>query len=121
MRWQKDTVSHSGMEFTVTQADGMILGDLNIKNCFVYNRDNYVTLTGADGTMDLTDLLSTCHLTSNGETNLSIDWTGILGALPSGNYSLLLVIEDIYNEEDLDPTSRNYRDVQNYAVDFVIP
>ena len=116
-----DNVSPSGMEFTVTQAEGMILGDLNIRNCFVYNRDNYLTLTRADGTMDLTDLLSTCHLTSNGETNLSIDWTDVLGALPSGNYSLLLVIEDIYNEEDLDPTSRNYRDVQNYAVDFVIP
>ena len=118
---ESTTVSPTGLEFTVTQADGMILGELNISNCFVYNKDNSQTLIRTDGTMDLTTLLSTCCLTSNDETAVSIDWTDVLGSLPSGNYSLLLVIEDIYDEADLDPAVSNYRDVQNYAVDFVIP
>lgn len=114
-------VTSAGMTVRISQSEGQfILGNLRILHCWVYDRDNCMDLTGEDGTLDISIISSAKELTINGSTELTVEWLQNLGSLPSGNYSLILVIEDVYNTDNIEPNQRNYRDIQNYSIDFTV-
>lgn len=72
-------------------------------------------------------LANTSHLNTlpqdipkNQSSTLEIDWTGQYGQLSSGEYQLLLYIEDNYDMSEVHPLNKNYTDKQIYKLSFEI-
>lgn len=60
-------------------------------------------------------------LAMNGTCENTIDWTGVYGELPAGNYILRLGVKDFYDEEQMHPLMKNFYDHQYYDFPFTIP
>lgn len=57
----------------------------------------------------------------NAESTFTVSWEKSHGELSHGEYLLRLWFTDVYNETDLHPLTRNYRDNQPYVIPFAIP
>lgn len=109
-------VSNTGLTLTCDQSGGQQFGQLSI-SCFeLVNAEGFVPKI--NGSNESTDYKQ--PLLMQGETEFTIDWSANFGELPMGQYQLLLYIEDIYNESEIHPLSRNYHDIQAYTVEFSI-
>lgn len=54
-------------------------------------------------------------------TTIYLNWEDDYGRLPSGTYSLILGMTDIFTEEQRHPLMLDYHDWQAYGLEFVIP
>lgn len=59
-------------------------------------------------------------LTMGGTSSLFFDFAGPFGSLPAGDYMLTVEIADHYDEAEVHPLTRNYRDIQWYCIEFTI-
>lgn len=59
-------------------------------------------------------------LTMGGTTQLFFDFVEPFGSLAAGDYILTVEIVDHYDESEVHPLMRNYRDIQWYSIGFTI-
>lgn len=59
-------------------------------------------------------------LTMGGTSSLFFDFAAPFGSLPAGDYMLTVEIADHYDEAEVHPLTRNYRDIQWYCIEFTI-
>lgn len=107
----------TGVTFAVTQAAGQQIGQLKINSYFIGKKDG-TPLDKLNGTREheYTDIA----ISTNGTTEISIDWTDSFGSLTAGQYLLYLSVEDDYDKSSVHPLMKNYYDSQDYFVEFNI-
>ena len=110
-------VSPTGMTIRCTHSGGQLIGQPEIVDYSLSYDGKYLPLN--DGFAFSPSLNAT--LQTNDVTELTIDWTEPYGQLSSGEYELVLWIQDIYDESQKHPLMRNFYDTQIYAVRFEIP
>ena len=110
-------VSPTGLTLRCTQSGGQLIGQPEIQSYWLcYNGKNLPLNDGFAFSPSLNATLQT-----NDVTEVAIDWTEPYGQVSSGEYELLLWIQDIYDESQKHPLMRNFYDTQIYAVRFEIP
>lgn len=116
-------VDRTGLTIACTQSGGQQLGTLEVQTQRL-ERKNPDTLawenveeaqTGTPWAPPANGLL-----TMGGTSSLFFDFAGPFGSLPAGDYMLTVEIADHYNEAEVHPLMRNYRDVQWYTIEFTI-
>lgn len=113
----------TGLTVTCTQSGGQQLGTLEVQTQWL-ERKNPDTLAWENVEETQTDTTWTPPangpLTMGGTSSLFFDFAEPFGSLPAGEYRLTVEIADHYNEAEVHPLMRNYRDVQWYTIEFTI-
>lgn len=60
-------------------------------------------------------------LAMEGESTFSLDWTEKYGALPSGNYELVLCVNDHFDESQVHPLMKDFQQRQYYSIELTLP
>lgn len=116
-------VDRTGLTIACTQSGGQQLGTLEVQAQWL-ERKNPDTLawenveeaqTGTPWAPPANGLL-----TMGGTSSLFFDFAGPFGSLPAGDYMLTVEIADHYDEAEVHPLTRNYRDIQWYCIEFTI-
>ena len=110
---QMKEVSSTSMRLICTQSDGQQIGQLHM---FAYSIRSEQGPVGEPVMVDFSTDIQT-----NSTTELLLDWTDLYGALPSGEYMVILALQDIYNSDSVHPLMVNYTDYQDYELPFSIP
>ena len=110
-------VSPTGLTLRCTQSGGQLIGQPEILNYSLVslNGNNLTRNEGFEAAPSLNVTLQT-----NDVTELTIDWAAPYGQLPSGEYELDFLIEDIYDESQKHPLMRNFYDTQFYVLYFTV-
>jgi len=125
-------IDFSGITITCRQSGGQQLGALNAGGVILSKKDP--NTQALEQVQPLTEeaqpipYAGSRHwdpnpegcLTMGGTKELSFDFAGLYGQLPTGDYVLSLQIVDLYDEEDVHPLMRNYHDEQWYDIEFTI-
>lgn len=104
-----------------TQENGQQLGTLTIQRYSIYNTaEGQRTERNLVCTIDEEEKLRQEYpIPSGAQTDISLDWEKLYGSLPSGDYELHLMIEDVYDKtQPRSPLQQNYTDIQRYVVPF---
>ncbi len=104
-----------------TQENGQQLGTLTIQRYSIYNTaEGQRTERNLVCTIDEEEKLRQEYpISSNAQTDITLDWEKLYGSLPSGDYELHLMIEDVYDKtQPRSPLQQNYTDIQRYVVPF---
>lgn len=104
-----------------TQENGQQLGTLTIQRYSIYNTaEGQRTERNLVCTIDEEEKLRQEYpIPSGAQTDITLDWEKLYGSLPSGDYELHLMIEDVYNKtQPRSPLQQNYTDIQRYVVPF---
>lgn len=116
-------VDRTGLIIACTQSGGQQLGTLEVQTQWL-ERKNPDTLAWENVEEAQTDTTWTPPangpLTMGGTSSLFFDFAEPFGSLPAGDYRLTVEIADHYNEAEVHPLMRNYRDVQWYTIEFTI-
>lgn len=105
----------------VVQKKGQQIGTLTVKRYHIYRTDGvHRTEQNPVCTADEEEKLRQEYpISSNAQTDISLDWEKLYGSLPSGDYELHLMIEDVYDKtQPRSPLQQNYTDTQRYVVPF---
>lgn len=116
--FEVEDVSPTGIRLLCTHSEGQQIGQIYLLNYLLSNEND--TLSRVDGSNVRQDF-EAIALTMNGTTEITIDWSEYYGDLPSGDYQLLLDLEDVYDESNIHPLMTNYYDLMNFLVEFSIP
>lgn len=104
-----------------TQKNGQQLGTLTIQRYSIYNTaEGQRTERNLVCTIDEEEKLRQEYpIPSGAQTDITLDWEKLYGSLPSGDYELHLMIEDVYDEtQPRSSLQQNYTDIQRYVVPF---
>lgn len=128
-------VDSSGITISFSQSGGQQMGELNVGTHVLYRKDDASTF-GLESVEPLNEEGQPIlfmglgdkswepdpnrFLTMGGTKELSYNFTRLYGELPAGDYEIVLQIVDCYNEEEVHPLMRNYRDDQWYDIEFTI-
>ncbi len=116
-------VGSTGLRITCTQSGGQQLGTLEVQTQWL-ERKNPDTLAWENVEEAQTSTAwappANGPLTMGGTSSLFFDFDEPFGSLPAGDYILTVEIVDHYNESEVHPLMRNYRDTQWYSIDFTI-
>ena len=118
LRFVVDAVTSGGISFESTQAEGVQIGTLTIVDYYIYctDSDTYLDTLPDSGGIASPDI----PIPSNAQTQIDIDWSQIYGALPEGEYELVLAIRDVFDPAQVHPFMRDYADKQNYRIPFTV-
>lgn len=116
-------VDCTGLTIACTQSGGQQLGTLEVQTQWL-ERKNPDTLAWENVEEAQTGTAwappANGPLTMGGTSSLFFDFAEPFGSLPAGDYRLTVEIADHYNEAEVHPLMRNYRDVQWYTIEFTI-
>lgn len=116
-------VDRTGLTIACTQSGGQQLGTLEVQTQWL-ERKNPDTLAWENVEEAQTGTAwappANGPLTMGGTSSLFFDFAEPFGSLPAGDYRLTVEIADHYNEAEVHPLMRNYRDVQWYTIEFTI-
>lgn len=104
-----------------TQKNGQQLGTHSIQRYSIYNTaQGQRTERNLVCTIDEEEKLRQEYpIPSGAQTDITLDWEKLYGSLPSGDYELHLMIEDVYDKtQPRSPLQQNYTDIQRYVVPF---
>lgn len=123
LNFEISQVDRTGLTIACTQSGGQQLGTLEVQTQWL-ERKNPDTLAWENVEEAQTDTTWTPPangpLTMGGTSSLFFDFAEPFGSLPAGDYRLTVEIADHYNEAEVHPLMRNYRDVQWYTIEFTI-
>ncbi len=116
-------IRSDGITLNCAHYGGQQLGDLYVRFYNLYKKD---AETHAEEFME--PLIDEFRGESNldilinreGETEIPVDFTHLHGELPAGDYVIYLMIDDVYNKEEVHPLMRNYYDNQFFGLPFTI-
>ena len=100
-----------------THSGGQQIGQLQTEFYSLYDREGNFIIGVNGQTGGLCDPL---NIQLDGESELVINWTNSHDQLPTGDYTLCLEIQDIYDETDVSALTRNFHDRQPYHIDFTV-
>lgn len=106
-------ISPTSVMLNCTQSSGQQIGQLHVYT-YSIRGDN-----GSIGEPIMVDYNT--DLQMNGTTELLLDWSSLYGALPSGEYRLIIALQDVYDYDQIHPLMINYTDYQDYEITFTIP
>lgn len=116
-------VGSTGLRVTCTQSGGQQLGTLEVESYWL-GRKAPDALGWENVEERQTDnawtFSANVPLTMGGTSSLFFDFAEPFGALLAGDYILTVEIVDHYDESQVHPLMRNYRDTQWYSIDFTI-
>lgn len=116
-------VDCTGLTIACTQSGGQQLGTLEVQTQRL-ERKNPDTLAWENVEEAQTGTAwappANGPLTMGVTSSLFFDFAEPFGSLPAGEYRLTVEIADHYNEAEVHPLMRNYRDVQWYTIEFTI-
>lgn len=105
-------ISPTSITLSCTQSAGQQMGQLHV---YAYSlRGN----RGPIGEPVMVDFSR--DLQMNDTTELLFDWSDLYGALQSGEYTLLVAVQDVYDYDHVHPLMVNYTDYQDYEIKFSI-
>lgn len=117
LTWEVVDVTPSNVTLSAVQSGGFLRGQLQYVGFLILNSDGIAPevldqrATGSQPTW----------LETNGSTRVELDFTEAFGELPSGSYTLLLKVEDVYDKAQVYPLLNGLRTVQFYEVPIEIP
>lgn len=112
---QASSATPTDITILCTQSGGQHMGELKVSYFGLLNSNR----APIDSLIEWSEYeFSPIIIPQETTSQLCIDWTARYGELPSGTYYLALEIEDIYDETN--DLVKNYSDVQNYYVEFII-
>ncbi len=107
-------VTPNGISLKCTQSGGQQIGTLTIDWYHLSNEEGFLPEQN-------TEYRSTkIPLVMNGETTIQIDWQEAYGTLPSGEYTIVLNVLDIFDPEQVHPLMQDFHDWQNYPISFSV-
>ena len=102
------------IEFAVTQSEGQHANQLILESFWLNDSDDKAVIPH--------QMLETAtELLNDDITTLAIDWPKEFDTLAPGVYKLYLLVSEQYEQEDVHPLQRNYRDTQTYSIEFTVP
>lgn len=105
-------VSPTCMTLECTQSAGQQIGQLHM---YAYS------IRGEQGPIGEPVMVDySTDLQMNGTTDLILDWSDLYGSLPSGEYKLIIALQDVYDFDQVHPLMVNYTDYQDYEITFSI-
>ncbi len=123
-----------GIEFEVKEANatsltlrmrqygGQQIGQLCLDRYGLYHTENkQERIKKLDGTKESVSIAQAIPLQMNGTSEITLNWEMDYGVLSSGNYTMYLYIQDIFDAEDVHPLMEDFSDNQIYWIDFAIP
>lgn len=108
----------TGLTLTVQQSGGQQMGNLMVESYMLFNTD-YKPVAILDDSCYLLD--PPLPIQSQGQSTLTLDWSGLHGPVAPGAYRLKVRIQDQYDPASVPPLTRNYHDSQSYWLDVTIP
>lgn len=102
-----------GATVKINHQDGQQIGSLEIIDFSVYASDRPLFTVGFENSEHI-------PISKNGVTEVALFWGESNGSLTSGEYLLVLNIEDIYDPSDVHPLMQNFYDTQRYYTFFII-
>lgn len=136
LRFDISKADPSGITLSCCQSGGQQLGTLNIGTHILYKLNSRTLafeqleplttegepslFTGYRNGFESWTPDPNRFLTMGGEKELYIPLGRLYGLLSAGDYEIVLQIVDCYNEEEVHPLMRNYRDDQWYSIEFTV-
>lgn len=108
----------TGLTLTVQQSGGQQMGNLMVESYMLFDTD-YKPVAILDDSCYLLD--PPLPIQSQGQSTLTLDWSGLHGPVAPGAYRLKVRIQDQYDPASVPPLTRNYHDSQSYWLDVTIP
>ena len=106
-------ISPTSITLNCAQSGGQQIGQLHM---YAYS------ISGNQGPIDEPVMVDySTDLQMNSTTELVFDWSELYGSLPSGEYRLIIALQDVYDFDQVHPLMVNYTDYQDYEVTFSIP
>lgn len=104
-------VTESGIVIETAQQDGQNFGDLYLTDFYLVSEPDQTFLreTMADVYIPVT---------MGGSGSIQLDWNQ---AMPAGDYTLVVRLEEVYDKADVPSLMRNYHDTQQYLIPITIP
>lgn len=119
IRFTIEESSSEKLTLCCTQSGGQQFGNLAIMDYSIYFADDEEwVISSAAYTPN--EFAYESFISKDDTSILTIDWSTIYDKLPSGDYTLMLRITDIYDEANLHPLLNNFHDTQIYYIDFHI-
>jgi len=114
-------VTSTGMTLHITQSGGQHMGQLCVGSFSIapyeWEGDWWSRETGD---YSFADTRSERMIENNAVTQMHISWEKLEGSLPSGKYEIRLYIDDVFDEKNMHPLTKNYTDSQMYRLEEVI-
>lgn len=108
-------VSPTGVTILCQQSGGQQIGELYIDYVWWLSEVTEKSLTADDQPSP------EIPLAMEGESSLSFDWSEKYGTLPSGNYELILCVNDHFDEAQVHPLMKDFQQRQYYSIELTIP
>lgn len=109
------------LSLLITQSSGQQFGTLRMESGFDLSKQNdQGSWENFYSSSALFLKANPFYITSNGTTELTIDWPATCEELPAGSYSLHLRIVDTFGAGKLHPFTRDYTDQQFYDIEFTV-
>lgn len=104
-------ITEKGILIETTQQGGQNFGDLYLTDFYLVSEPDreYLGETMADVYLPIT---------MGGTGTIQLDWNQ---AMPAGDYTLVVRLEEIYNRDEMPSLMRNYHDTQQYLIPITIP
>lgn len=96
------------------QNKGQQIGTLEIIDFSIYSSEKPLFTINFNSTERVS-------ITKNGVSEFVVSWEDRKGSLESGEYLLVLNIEDVYTPSDVHPLMKNFYDKQRYYLNLKIP
>lgn len=109
-------ISPTGLSIQCTQSGGQQIGQLETMYYAIWSDGQFQEQINESNESPSLKIA----IQSEGVTELTIDWAGSYGQLPSGDYELLLYIQDVYDESQKHPLTNNFYDKQIYTLEFTV-
>lgn len=108
----------NGLTLTYTQSGGIQIGTLVTSHFTLFHSGEKRTFVPLISPAEENFPHIAIH--QNSLSDLTLDWTKTYGELPSGDYTMVLYIEEKYDATKLSPLIKNYTDLQGYTLNFSI-
>lgn len=103
-----------GMVLECLQSGGQQIGTLHADYFMLFKANE--PAAGDTVTIDCST-----PLTMGGTCEITLDWSDTYGELPSGDYEVLLLVRDEFDESQVHPLMRDFKSNQYYIVEFAVP
>ena len=102
------------------QIEGQQIGQLFLTHYIIANQDGWLDRID-ENENQIAFFENLVPITMNGEGQLTIEFVDVYGSLPSGEYEIILYVEDIFDESAVHPLMEDFIENMPFIVSFEIP
>ena len=114
-------VQATGATVTCTQSGGQQIGQLDISAFMIGSAESGEWLLLP--TLDFSGEMPGCDqaVRMEGSFRFRLDWSEAYGELPSGEYDIVFLVHDRFDETQVHPLMEDYTDSQTYELHILVP